>query len=238
MKRLGALIASLACASILVRGQAPAPPAYVTTGLFIASIEEGGRIFTPVRFLPDTHPEAAGHQFPTVLRLHRGEDHLLVLLGRHAGLLLGATLQRYPAQPDTEWPYAPFVAPPAGAFDSVAPIVRPSREAPLPGLRAVACLDRFPLAFIVDTRGLTLAERHMTAPTTMGLDVTRAQFLDALARAAATAPAAGAAIVVYQRRVPPGSDEQPCASNRLVPRRPWSRSSFAATALTHAAAVP
>jgi hypothetical protein len=175
------------------------PSAYLTTGLFIGSIEEGARIFTPARLLPFEHPEALGHQFPTVLQLHRNEDRLLVLLGQHAGLRLSATLQRYPVQPDTLWPYAPFQAPPLERFQSAGPVVRSATEAPMPGLRAVAFLDRFPLAFIVDTRGLTLADRQMQQATTMGLDVTRAQFISALAAAASAVPSKGAAILVYQR---------------------------------------
>jgi hypothetical protein len=172
---------------------------YVATGLFIGAIEEGARIFTPARLLPFEHPESLGHQFPTAFQLHGGEDRLLVLLGAHAGLRLKATLQRYPTEPDTLWPYAPLRPPPVDRFDKVSPINRPRDAAPLPGLRAVAFLDGFPLAFIVDTRGLTLAERHMQQATTMGLDLTRAEFLDALAVASQAVPANGAAILVYQR---------------------------------------
>jgi hypothetical protein len=171
----------------------------VTTGLFIGAIEEGARIFTPSRLLPFDHPEALGHQFPTALQLHGGEDQLLVLLGQHAGLHLRATLQRYPTEPDTLWPYAPLLSPPVGRFRAVSPIVLPRSDAPLAGLRAVAFLDRFPLAFIVDTRGLSLAERHMQQATTMGLDLTRAEFLDALTAASRAVPATGAAILIYRR---------------------------------------
>jgi hypothetical protein len=167
--------------------------------LFIGAIEEGARIFTPARLLPFGHPEALGHEFPTVLQFHRDEDRLLVSLGQHAGLRLAATLQRYPVQPDTSWPYAPFLPPPLAAFQSVTPVIRLAATAPLPGLRAVAYLDRFPLAFIVDTRGMTLAERRMQQATTMGLDVTRAQFIAALSAAAQDVPARGPAILVYQR---------------------------------------
>ena len=92
------------------RAQTSAAAAYVTTGIFIGAIE-GARIFTATRLLPFNHPEARGHQFPTVLQLHGGEDRLLLLVGEHAGLQLGATLQRYPTQPDTLWPYAPFPSP-------------------------------------------------------------------------------------------------------------------------------
>ena len=179
--------------------QSATTPSYVTTGLFIGAIEEGARIFTPARLLPFEHPEAVGHQFPTALQLHGGEDRLLVLLGQHAGLQLQATLQRYPTEPDTLWPYAPLQPPPVDRFRTVSPILRPKNAAPLPGLRAVAFLDRFPLAFIVDTRGMSLVERHMQQATTMGLDVTRAEFLHALTIASKDAPASGAAIVIYQR---------------------------------------
>jgi hypothetical protein len=197
--RLRVVAIALLSAISAAGGQTTGSPAYLTTGLFIAAIEEGARIFTPARLLPFDHPEALGHQFPTVQQLHRDEDRLLVLLGQHAGLRLSATLQRYPTQPDTLWPYTPFAPPPLSMFQSAAPLVRPAAESPLPGLRAVAFLDRFPLAFIVDTRGMTLAERHMQQSTTMGLDVTRAQFIDALRAAGVAAPASGPAILVYQR---------------------------------------
>lgn len=192
------IMAALSAAS-LARGQASSAPEHVTVGLFIGAIEEGARIFTPVRLLPFDHPEALGHQFPTVLQLHRDEDRLLVLLGQHAGLRLSATLQRYPTQPDTLWPYAPFSPPPLASLQSVTPITRAAADAPLPGLRAVAFLDRFPLAFIVDTRGLTLVERHMQQSTTMGLDVTRAEFISALGDAARAVPGVGPAILVFRR---------------------------------------
>jgi hypothetical protein len=172
---------------------------YLTTGLFIASIEEGARIFTPVRLLPFDHPESLGHQFPTAQQLHNGEDQVLLIIGQAAGLGLGATLERYPTQPDTLWPYAPFSPPPTAEIRAAPVISEPAGDAPLPGLRALALVDRFPIAFIVDTRGLSLADRHMDRPTSMGLDVTRAEFLAALARAARAAPTTGAAVLVYSR---------------------------------------
>ena len=175
-----------------------AEPRYAPVGLFIGAIEEGARIFTPVRLLPFDHPEALGHQFPTVQQLHRGEDQLLVLIGQAAGLRLSATLQRYPTEPDRLWPYAPFLAPPVDRFRTAAVIRRPMTEAPLPGLRVVAMVDRAPIGFIVDTRGLSLAARHMQQATTMGLDVTRAEFLAALQQASRAVPDTGAAIVVYE----------------------------------------
>jgi len=177
----------------------PSPRApYLTVGLFIASIEEGARIFTPVRLLPFEHPESLGHEFPTVLQFHGGEDALLVILGRAAGLQLATTLQRYPQQPDDTWSYQPFLRPPVDRFGD-APVTRRSVEAAsLPGLRAVAFLDRFPVAFLIDTRGMSLAARHMNRPTSSGLDITRAELLRALETAAGVGPDAGAWILVYQ----------------------------------------
>lgn len=179
--------------------QRSAAPQYLTTGLFIGSIEEGARIFTPARLLPFEHPEALGHQFPTVQQLHGGEDQVLLILGQAAGLRLGPTLQRYPTQPDTLWPYAPFAPPPVNLIRTAAVRVQPAADAPLPGLRAVAVVDGFPIGFIVDTRALSLAERHMSQATTMGLDVTRAEFQAALARAARAAPVTGGAVIIYGR---------------------------------------
>lgn len=197
-RRCVALCAVLACAATTGHAQSPPAP-YITTGIFIGAIEEGARIFTPARLLPFEHPEALGHQFPTVLQLHGGEDRLLVLLGEQAGFKLAVTLQRYPTEPDSLWPYAPFQPPPVSAFRDLAPVVRPAAEAPVPGLVAVAYMDRFPVAFIVDTRGLSLTSRHMDRPTSMGLDLSRADFVAGLGVAARAVPARGAAILVYRR---------------------------------------
>jgi len=170
---------------------------FLTVGLFIASIEEGARVFTPVRLLPFDHPEAYGHEFPTVEQFHGGEERILITLGRSAGLLLQATLLRYPSPPDSTWPYRPFEPPPVQTFTALSPLRRPADTAPIPGLRAVAFLDGFPLAFIIDTRGLSLAARHMQRATTSGLDITRQQLLTGLAAAAATGPASGPWLLVY-----------------------------------------
>lgn len=178
---------------------AKASSSYVTVGLFIASIEEGARIFTPVRLLPFEHPEALGHDFPTVQQFHGGEDALLVTLGRQAGLLLSTTLQRYPREPDDSWPYGPFLRPPVDRFTSVSAQRQPAQAAPVPGLRAVAFLDGFPVAFVVDTRGMSLAARHMERSTSSGLDISRAQLQRALEAAARSGPATGAWILVYER---------------------------------------
>jgi hypothetical protein len=196
-----ALVGLLGSAMPQAQQESAAAPSssYVTVGLFIASIEEGARIFTPVRLLPFEHPEALGHEFPTVLQFHGGEDRLLEALGRQAGLLLRATLQRYPKEPDDAWPYGPFLRPPLERFTSPSAERRPAQAAPLPGLRAVAYVDRSPVAFIVDTRGMSLAARHMDRPTSSGLDVTRAQLQAALDASAKSGPATGPWVLVYER---------------------------------------
>jgi hypothetical protein len=46
---------------------------------------------------------------------------------------------------------------------------------------------------------MTLAERSMTRPTTMGLDISRADFLKALDAASLMCPEKGASILVFER---------------------------------------
>jgi hypothetical protein len=60
-------------------------------------------------------------------------------------------------------------------------------------------MDRFPVAFIIDTRGMSLAERHMDRGTSSGLDVTRAQILDAMTTAARDGPLKGPWMLIYDR---------------------------------------
>jgi hypothetical protein len=193
-----AMVWLLTLGSVMGWSQTPAAKSYLPIGLFFGQIEEGARIFTPARLLPFDHPDALGHEFPTLQRLHGSEFAALVWLGAQAGLRLSATLQRYPTEPSSAWPYADFAPPPDTAQLRGAPLVhRPRADAPLPGLRAVLYASRSPVLFLVDTRGLTLAERGMRSPTTMGLDLSRAAFLAALARGSVTAPATGLGAVIY-----------------------------------------
>jgi hypothetical protein len=167
-------------------------------GLFLGRIEEGARIFTPVRLLPFGHPEAGTHQFPTLQQLHGTEFAGFVWLGNQVGLRLGTTLQRYPTEPAADWPYSEFVQPPDSLRLGTAAISRrPHSEVPLPGLRAVLYEGQHAILFLVDTRGLTLAERGMRGATAMGLDITRADLLRALVQAGTHAPSQGLGVVVY-----------------------------------------
>ncbi len=196
---LGALLA-LAAAPV---PQAPPAPAYVTVGIFLGQIEEGARIFTPTRLLPPGYPESVGHEFPTAPELHADEVALLIRLGEAVGLKLAATLERYPRRPVSEWRYPRLHPPPVDELPSAALVERPPGEAPLPGLRAVAFSSRgFPLAFLVDTRGLSLADRHMERATAMGLDVTRRELVEALERVEPLRAAGRITIVTFRR--PPG----------------------------------
>jgi hypothetical protein len=54
-----------------------------------------------------------------------------------------------------------------------------------------------PICFIVDARNLTLAERGMKRPTSMGLDISRSDFLSALGRIAIYLRGKYPAIVVF-----------------------------------------
>ncbi|MDX1392836.1 MAG: hypothetical protein R3195_00525 [Gemmatimonadota bacterium] len=193
MRVLAALLAGMLAAPAAGRCQ-ESTGEHLTIGLFIASIEEGARVFTPVRLLPFEHPEAEGHEFPNALALHRSEYELLVALGRHSGLGLAATLQRYPGPPTEDWPYDDFIPPVPPEEDET--VVR-LNDPPLPGLRAALLVDGDPRAFIVDTRGLTLDERDMARPTTMGLDITRAELLAALAEVATRLSQPGRVIVTF-----------------------------------------
>ena len=182
------LAMTLAILQLILSGSRPVPVRDpLVFGLFLASIEEGARAFTPIRLLPFDHPDAFNHEFPNALVNHTSEVEALVALGEHAGLKLRTTLQRYPQPPVETWPYPEFALPPLDCMRS-AKVERVTTEAVLPGLRAVITVAGAPLVFIVDTRGLTLKERRMQRVTAMGLDLTRAQFLELLA---ASVPAVG-----------------------------------------------
>ena len=172
---------------------------YAPVGLFFGAIEEGARIFTPVRLLPLDHPEALHHDFPTVLQLHGTEFSLLLWLGRQIGFQLWPTLERYPTMPSTDWPYPEFQQPPDSLALARAPVSkRASADAPLPGLRAAIFDGSALVAFIVDTRGIPLAVRHMTRSTSMGLEIDRTAFLRAL-QSAARAPGTGLSVVLWSK---------------------------------------
>jgi hypothetical protein len=196
---LGALALFVASgAATTLTAPAPAPqPRIAPVGLFIGSIEEGARIFTPVRLLPFEHPDAEGHEFPNALQLHRSEYDALVWLGERVGLKLAATLQRYPKAPADEWWYEGFDEMPAAEIMG-APVERlAGSESPIPGLKAVVFLEGQAVCFIVDTRGLSLEERGLDRPTTMGLDLTRAEFLAGLDEVARTHATAATGVVVF-----------------------------------------
>lgn len=201
--RLG-LITVFAIAHLAAPGlseaQAQASRRYAVIGLFLGAIEEGARILTPARLLPRDHPEALGHDFPTVQQLHATEYPLLLWLGERVGLRLGPTLQRYPAEPDSLWPYRGLEAPPDTAALRDAPVTRrPRGEAPIPGLRAAVYDGAELVAFIVDTRALSLEERGMTRPTSMGLDVTRTEFLERVETASMALPR-GFSVVLWDEK--------------------------------------
>ena len=188
--------------SILIMSQVsglstPQKP-YLTFGIFIGKIEEGARIFTPARLLPLEHPEALGHDFPTVLKFHQKEYEMLLFLGEKIGLKLKTTLQRYPRQPVAEWWYPDFRVPPGEKIRSAEIKKIDPAKSPIPGLSVVAYQDGWPICFIVDTRELTLEARGMKRPTAMGLDLTRNQFLEGLREIYSWFPASDSLVVIFQ----------------------------------------
>jgi hypothetical protein len=130
---------------------------------------------------------------------HTSEVEALVHIGEQTGLRLRATLLRYPQPPVEEWPYPEFGPPPLDCIQS-AKVEPVATEAALPGLRVLAIRDGRPLAFIVDTRGLTLRQRQMQRATSMGLDLTRAEFLARLGDSVPAGRGAGCQILVYPAR--------------------------------------
>jgi hypothetical protein len=189
---------ALVAMQLLILGSRPAPDTdHLVFGLFIGSIEEGARIISPVRLLPFDHPDALNHEFPNPLVNHTAEVEALVQLGEYAGLRLRTTLQRYPALPIDEWPYPEFSPPPLDCIRH-APVERVGKRAELPGLRALIVMSGEPLVFIVDTRGLTLEERQMQRATSMGLDLTRRQFLERLSASLPGGGSTGCRALIYQ----------------------------------------
>lgn len=75
-----------------VSAQERSQPQPLVFGVFIASIEEGARVFTPIRLLPFEHPDAFNHEFPNALVNHTTEVEAVVHLGELAGLRLRTTL--------------------------------------------------------------------------------------------------------------------------------------------------
>ena len=169
----------------------------IPIGLFFASIEEGGRIFTPVRLLPFSHPESEGHQFPNALQLYGTELDILLWLGHEAGYELRPTLMRYPKEPSPTWPYAEFAPPDTSVIRATKITKEPPAESPLKGLRAVFFMHGQLISFIVDTRNLSLEERGMKRATSMGLDLTRAEFLERVSRAAKYADERFPSVIIF-----------------------------------------
>ena len=202
VRTVATLLLLCATTSTAQRPAPTMPERYAAIGVFIGSIEEGARIFTPTRLLPLDHPEAGGHQFPTVLQLHGSEFPLLVWLGARAGYQLWPTLERYPTEPASDWPYRGFRPPPDTSALARVPIARSAQSvAPLPGLRAALFDGRALIAFIVDTRGFSLAERGMSRATSMGLDVSRSEFLSRIEKAAPR-DAKGLALAIFSPDAP------------------------------------
>ena len=170
--------------------------AMLPVGIFLGKIEEGARIFTPTRLIPFDHPESMGHEFPTALQFHQSEVDLLVWLGEQAGLKLTATLERYPRQPTQTWWYKKFREIPLSDVKS-AEIKHVKERPPVPGLRIVAFLGDVPVGFIVDTRDLSLEARGMKRATAMGLDMTRAEFLEGLSRARKAVDSVQNVVIVF-----------------------------------------
>jgi len=144
---------------------------YIPVGIYLGNIEEGARIITFVRLFPLGHPLADGHEFPTANVLHIGEVEIFLEMGKTLGWNLYATLHRFPDPPRRDWFYSDFEPPPN--IKSEGFIINKRQTVPLPGLRSITCHQKQPLAYIFDTRSLTLEERSMERPTSSGVEISR-----------------------------------------------------------------
>lgn len=168
---------------------------FLPIGIYLGSPEEGARVLTAVRLYPETHPDALGHEYPTAFGFRRSEVELLVRMGRLVGLDLYATLMRHPSPPEEEWGFDGFSPPPPALLQAESIEAGPT---PVPGVRVVAYVDGEPLAYLVDTRGLSLEERGMERATSSGLDIPRTAFVSALEAAGRQLPA-GPWLAVFGR---------------------------------------
>lgn len=155
--------------------------AYLPVGVYLGDISEGARIITFIRLFPVGHPMAEEHTYPTASVLHRTEVELLIHMGRQLDFNLYATLNRFPDPPTGEWQWPEFEPPPVEVLTGGESGPFPD-EVAIPGLVALACLNRGPLAYLVDTRDLTLEERGMERATSSGLDMSRDIFEQELRR--------------------------------------------------------
>ena len=144
---------------------------FIPVGIYLGDIEEGARIISFVRLFPKGHSKAEGHDFPTAKVFYIGEVEILLEMGKSLGWNLYATLYRLPDPPIKKWPYLDFEPPPNIKSSGFTIIER--QTVPIPGLLSIACSQEEPLAYIFDTRNLTLEERNMERPTSSGIDISR-----------------------------------------------------------------
>jgi len=151
----------------------------IPIGFTLGDLTLGERIITFHRLLPFDHPETNGHQFPTATVYTQNEVEIFMQLGNLLGWNLYATLWRHPSTPVEEWMYPDYPELPKSKIKEL-DVVRTNKEPTLKGLKAVCFLNNKPVVYIIDTRGISLAERGMSRPTAGGIDMTRAEFLTKL----------------------------------------------------------
>lgn len=147
---------------------------YLATGIYLGNIEEGARIISFVRLLPKEHPQAQGHDYPTLFQFHKSEFETHLLLGEQLGWKLYATLFRHPTAPGDDWKFQEYTPINVNRIRDAKSIDKSNSL--IPGIKILACLNNQPVAYIIDTRDLSLKERGMTRATSSGLDMNRDQF--------------------------------------------------------------
>jgi len=169
---------------------------FIPIGFTLGDLTLGERVITFHRLLPFDHPETQGHQFPTATVFTKKEVEIFMHLGNQIGWNLYATLWRHPATPVDDWMYPDYPELPLAKIKELA-IVKPKSPPPLKGLKAVCFLNNEPVIYIIDTRGITLAERGMQRATAGGIDMTRREFLDKL-REAQKESSGSDGIIIYK----------------------------------------
>ena len=171
---------SFVCTLPLISNSQPRKnPDFIPIGIYLGDLTLGERVITFTRFLPFSHPETKGHDYPTATLFTKSEVEIFMHLGEQLGWNLYATLWRHPATPVDQWMYPEFPELPVEKIKNL-PVVESDDSPPLKGLKAVCFLNDQPVAFIMDTRGITLEERGMKRSTSSGVDMSREEFFSRL----------------------------------------------------------
>jgi len=178
IKIIGLAFIFFCCFSLNSLAQEQEADHFLPIGFSLGNIEIGERIITFHRLFPLDHPESKGHVFPTATQYSRSEFEVFMHLGSLLGWNLYATLNRHPTFPSEEWQYPDFTEPP---FERIKELeVIEQKDPVLPGLKAICFINRHLIAYILDTRNVSLEDRKLPRAVAGGYDLTREEFIGKL----------------------------------------------------------